>query len=82
MKRNDIVSTYVYFSNSSNGKSRPILILDDNNTDVEFFKLTTKFKNKSSYIQKSIFRLLIGKKLVYINQHGLIQIPLLVSLKS
>ncbi|MCT3543744.1 toxin-antitoxin system, toxin component, MazF family protein [Lentilactobacillus buchneri] len=62
MKRNDIVSTYVYFSNSSNGKSRPILILDDNNTDVEFFKLTTKFKNKSSYIQKKYFQIIDWKE--------------------
>lgn len=57
MEKNDIVSTFVYFTDSSNGKHRPVLILDDNGGDIEFFKLTTKYANKSPEIQKKYFKI-------------------------
>lgn len=57
MKKNEIASTFVYFSDGMSGKPRPVLILSDDGDNVEFFKLTTKFENKSSKIQRKYFKI-------------------------
>lgn len=50
MKTNNIA-----FSAKTGGKTRPVLIVFDNGKTVRFYKLTSKFKNKSKAIQAKYF---------------------------
>ena len=45
MKINDIYTAYVSWTQG--GKRRPVLIIQENNTDVLVFKITSKYKSSS-----------------------------------
>lgn len=57
MKINDIYTAYVSWAQG--GKRRPVLIIQENNTDVLVFKITSKYK--SSHIQKYYYRIMDWK---------------------
>lgn len=52
MRINEIYTAYVTWQNG--GKRRPILIIETNEDDFSFLKITSKYKNKSEKI-KSIY---------------------------
>lgn len=45
MRINDVYTAYVAWNNG--GKNRPILILKEDADNVYFYRITTKYKNKS-----------------------------------
>ncbi|WP_071131726.1 hypothetical protein [Enterococcus timonensis] len=55
MKTNEIVSVFVSFAQSSSGKRRPILVIEDVDNEVQFFSITSKFEQKSNRIKKQYF---------------------------
>lgn len=57
INKSEIVSIHVSYVNSNSGKRRPVLILQDASDYLTFFRLTTKFDNKSSRIQKQYYRI-------------------------
>lgn len=57
MKINDIYTAYVSWTQG--GKRRPVLIIQENNTDVLVFKITSKYK--SSHVQKYYYPLIDWK---------------------
>lgn len=57
MKINDIYTAYVSWTQG--GKRRPVLIIQENNTDVLVFKITSKYK--SSHVQKYYYLLIDWK---------------------
>lgn len=57
MRNNDIAVTYVKFVDKHNGKTRPIVIIDQNERDYIAFKLTTQFAHKSAKIQANYYEM-------------------------
>lgn len=57
IKTNDIFIVYVSFVDKEGGKRRPVLIIDNDEKSITFFKITTKFKNKSSRIKNNYYPL-------------------------
>jgi mRNA interferase MazF len=57
INQSEIVSIHVSYVNSNSGKRRPVLILQDASDYLTFFRLTTKFDNKSYRIQKQYYRI-------------------------
>lgn len=57
INQSEIVSIHVSYVNSNSGKRRPVLVLQDASDYLTFFRLTTKFDNKSSRIQKQYYRI-------------------------
>lgn len=55
MKTNDVVSIYVAYINGKGGKRRPVLVLEDNETNLRFYSITSKYENKSALIQQQYF---------------------------
>lgn len=55
MKINDIVSVYVGYIEGKGGKKRPVLIRKVLSDHIEVFKITSKYANKSDYIQQQYF---------------------------
>lgn len=53
MRTNDISTAYISFPGG--GKRRPIFILSDKNGTVRFYKITSKYANKSNTIKKMYF---------------------------
>lgn len=49
MKTNDVYTTFVAWHNG--GKKRPILILKEDMKNIYFYRITTKYKNKSKAMQ-------------------------------
>jgi len=55
MKTNEIVTVYVAFADKEGGKRRPILVVQDRNDRIDFFSITSKYKNKSKKMQQVYF---------------------------
>ena len=53
MKTNDIYTAYVAWH--TGGKRRPILIIRDSVSDFDFFKITSKYAQKSDRIKKNYY---------------------------
>lgn len=53
MKTNDISTAYISFPGG--GKRRPIFIISDKEGVVRFYKITSKYANKSNEIKKMYF---------------------------
>ncbi|MCI1974497.1 MAG: toxin MazF [Limosilactobacillus sp.] len=50
-----IATAYVEFVQINGGKRRPIFILDETETKLRFFDITTKYQNKSDYMKSWYF---------------------------
>lgn len=50
MRTNQIYTAYVSWG--SDGKRRPVLIVEDKNKNVFCYRITSKYKNKSERIKK------------------------------
>lgn len=57
IKSNDIVSIYVGFVEGKGGKVRPVLAIEHKNNLLTFYRLTTQYKNKSSYIKEQYYQI-------------------------
>ncbi|BAP84737.1 hypothetical protein LOOC260_101590 [Paucilactobacillus hokkaidonensis JCM 18461] len=58
MNRNDIGYIFVqYINDPNNGKKRPILIIRDSDEMLKFYKITSKYVNKSVNIKKNYFEI-------------------------
>lgn len=57
INQSEIVGVHVSYVNSNGGKRRPVLVLQDASDYLTFFRLTTKFDNKSSRIQRQYYRI-------------------------
>ncbi|MCI1975081.1 MAG: MazF family toxin-antitoxin system [Limosilactobacillus sp.] len=55
MKTNDISIAFVSWPGG--GKRRPIYIISDENNKVRFYKITSKYDNKSPKIKKYYFKI-------------------------
>ena len=55
MKTNDI--SIAYISWNGGGKKRPIYIISDSDNKVRFYKITSKYENKSFEIRKNYFKI-------------------------
>lgn len=55
MKTNDVVSVYVGYVEGRGGKTRPVLVRKVFTNSVEVFKITSKYANKSPYIQQQYY---------------------------
>lgn len=65
MKINEIYTAYVAWKNG--GKRRPILIIRDDQNAVFCYKITSKYKNKSTNIKRNYY------KIANWNQSGLVK---------
>lgn len=54
---NDIVSLYVGYVEGRGGKSRPVLVVNSNKTDLEVYRITTKYQTKSKYIKEQYYKI-------------------------
>ncbi|MDR0899028.1 MAG: hypothetical protein LBM27_01570 [Lactobacillaceae bacterium] len=63
MKINDIDTLFVNVENSKSGKVRSVLIRRIGTEEIGFFKITSKFENKSEFMKKSICTLKTGREL-------------------
>ncbi len=71
MNRNDIGYIFVqYINDPNNGKKRPILIIRDSDEMLKFYKITSKYVNKSVNIKKITLKLMTGTMLDYAKSHG------------
>lgn len=61
INKNDIASIYVAFTDIPGGKNRPVLILEDGKDTITFFKITTKYTNKSPKIKKNYYPIIRWK---------------------
>ncbi|MBO0413138.1 type II toxin-antitoxin system PemK/MazF family toxin [Enterococcus hulanensis] len=52
MNKSDIATVYVAFTNSANGKRRPVYIIQDDNSNIQFFSITSKYHTKSETIKQ------------------------------
>ena len=59
MRTNQIYTAYVSWG--SDGKRRPVLIVEDKNKNVFCYRITSKYKNKSERIKKNYFPLMDWK---------------------
>ncbi|MFD1471678.1 type II toxin-antitoxin system PemK/MazF family toxin [Companilactobacillus mishanensis] len=57
MNSNDLIILYVAFANSTSGKRRPVLIIQNSENNVLFFRITSKFATKSKYFQSKYYRI-------------------------
>lgn len=55
MKTNDISTAFITWSGG--GKRRPIYIISDENNKVRFYKITSKYDNKSPKIKEHYFKI-------------------------
>lgn len=55
MKTNDVYTAYISWKNG--GKRRPVLIVNSNNEEIQVFKITTKYENKSQQIKKKYYKI-------------------------
>lgn len=58
MKTNDVVTQYVYFTQQSGGKTRPVLVVAANDDQFLAYKITTKFQSKSKLVQNRYFKIM------------------------
>lgn len=54
---NDIISLFVSYVDGTGGKSRPVLVVSYKNNDVQTYRLTTKFSEKSDFIKEQYYEL-------------------------
>lgn len=73
MKKNDVASVYVAYEDKRGGKNRPVLIIEDNNDSVTFYKITSKYGNKSNAIKRNYFSI-DDWKLVGLNKRSWIDL--------
>lgn len=59
MRTNQIYTAYVSWG--LDGKRRPVLIVEDKNKNVFYYRITSKYKNKSERIKKNYFPLMDWK---------------------
>lgn len=57
MNTSDIAVAYVLFVDGSNGKRRPIFILEDNNDTISFFNITSQYESKSAKVKQQYFQI-------------------------
>lgn len=62
MRTNDIIDIFVSYTESKSGKVRPVLIIQLTEKEAWILKITSKYKNKSKYIQKYYFPIFNWKK--------------------
>lgn len=55
MQTNDVVSQYVYFTQQSSGKTRPLLVVATNSDKYLVYKITSKYENKPEAIKDRYF---------------------------
>ena len=52
----NIATAYVRFIQIKSGKRRPVYILRENDKEIYFFDITSKYKNKSDFIKSGILK--------------------------
>lgn len=57
MDRGSIVVLYVLFEEVSNGKSRPVLVIEKDDQGIEFYKITSQYSTKSKAIQSQYYEI-------------------------
>lgn len=55
MNENDVAFAYLSYGNVAGGKKRPLLIARTNDDNVIVYKITTKYENKSDFIQQAYY---------------------------
>lgn len=55
MKSQDIAISFVQFTNSNNGKIRPLLLIQVKGEQVLAYKITSKYKNKSDKVKEKYY---------------------------
>lgn len=55
IRTNDIVSVFITFVDSNDGKKRPALVLKVEKESLTILRLTTKYKNKSNKIKAQYY---------------------------
>lgn len=58
MNRGDLATVFVAYTNSKNGKRRPIFVIQDQEKVISFFSITTKYENKSEAIRNHYLEIL------------------------
>jgi len=53
METNEIAIVYLAFTQSSGGKRRPVIVIDDFSKDLLCYPVTTKYAEKSTRIRKN-----------------------------
>ncbi|PWX58334.1 toxin-antitoxin system, toxin component, MazF family protein [Clostridium perfringens] len=53
--KNDIATIYVAYSDKIGGKRRPVLLVDEDDTNLVFYRITSKYANKSENIKQFYF---------------------------
>ncbi|MBS9338147.1 toxin-antitoxin system, toxin component, MazF family protein [Fructobacillus sp. M2-14] len=81
MKTGEIVSAFIVFEKSQDGKRRPALILLVDRIYVFVFRITSKYKNKSKRIKKVYFELLEWKQ-ASLTKHSYVDTGRLIPLKQ
>ena len=79
MRTNQIYTAYVSWG--SEGKRRPVLIVEDKNKNVFCYKITSKYRNKSESIKKNYFPL-IDWKIEGLNKRSYVDIGEVIKLSK
>lgn len=53
--KNDIATIYVAYTDKIGGKRRPVLLVDEDDTNLVFYRITSKYSNKSENIKQFYF---------------------------
>lgn len=59
---NEIVTLYVAYTDGNGGKKRPVLVLQDVDERLTFYKITSKFNKKSNSIKKQYYQIIQWKE--------------------